>query len=164
MAALRAPMAGPYVYENHFDVPPDYAAKWLTDFRADDGQRYFGNKNTVTITRKGNEIHNEGPHPMGWAKGVAIIDSPTSWHATTEFSKAKGSPPTGTGAVKETVRPDGSGTLHRAEITFEPSGIGMKVMFALMGRSMMDKSLKAGFAKMKEEIEASFKAGKPPTS
>ncbi|HEV8361198.1 MAG TPA: hypothetical protein VGR28_12170, partial [Candidatus Thermoplasmatota archaeon] len=101
---------------------------------------------------------------MGWAKGVAVIDSPTSWHATTEFMKTKGGPVTGRGSVKETVRTDGSGTLHRAEITFEPYGMGMQIMFAIVGKGMMDKSLKAGFAKMKQEMEGQYKAGKPPTA
>jgi hypothetical protein len=158
-------MAGTYVYENRFDVPPDYAAKWLTDFRPDDGQRWFEHKGAAAaVTRKGNEIWQEGPHPMGWAKGVVVIDSPTAWHATTEFFKTKGGPSTGRGTVKETVRAEGKGTVHRAEITFDPLTLGMKLMFPIMGKAMMDKSLKAGFARMKQDMEASYKAGKPPTA
>lgn len=153
------------VFENRFDVPPDYAAKWLTDFRPDDGQRWYDFKGgPPTLTRKGNEVHTDGPHVMGWATGVVTLDSPTQWHAKTDFFKSKGGPLVGRGAVRETVRADGKGTLHRAEVDFEPLGFGTKLMFALIGRSMMTKSLKAGFAKMKQEMEAQHKAGKPPTS
>lgn len=152
------------VFENRYDVPPDYAAKWLTDFRPDDGQRYFGNKATVNITRKGNETWNEGPHVMGWAKGVATLDSPTSWHAKNEFSKTKGSPVFMRASVKENVRAEGKGTLHHTEVTVDPLTFGMKLMFGLMGKAMMTKSLKAGFVKIKEDMEASFKAGKAPTA
>ena len=150
--------------ENRFDAPPDFVRDWLTDFRPDDGQRWFEFKAPVQVTRKGNEFHTEGPHPVGYAKGVVVIDSPTAWHATNQFSKTRGGPVIGVGQVRETVRAEGQGTLHRAEITFEPKTLGLKVMFGLMGRSMMDKSMTKGFAKIKQEMEAQYKAGKPPTA
>jgi hypothetical protein len=152
-------------FENRYDVPPDYAAKWLTDFRPDDAQRYFASKAGLpTLTRKGNEVHAEGPHVMGWAKGVVIIDSPTAWHASNDFFKTKGGPLLGRGTVKETVRAEGNGTVHRAEVGFEPLSFGTKLMFATVGKGMMKKSLDDGFVNIKREIETQYKAGKPPTS
>ncbi|MCA1813191.1 MAG: hypothetical protein LC624_04475 [Halobacteriales archaeon] len=156
-------MPDPVVLENRFDVPPDYAAKWLTDFRSDDAQRYFGNRATVTLTKKGNETFSEGPHQMGWSKGVAIVDSPTTWHASTEFSKNKGGAVFMRGTVKESVRAEGKGTLHRAEVGVEPLTFGTKLLFGTIGKGMMTKSLKDGFAKIKSQMEADYKAGKPPT-
>jgi hypothetical protein len=32
-----------------------------------------------------------------------------------------------------------------------------------MGKAMMKKSIAAGFVKIKQQIEADYKAGKPPT-
>jgi hypothetical protein len=154
----------PVVIENRFNVPPDYAAKWLTDMRPDDQSRWFDGPTGVTVTKKGNQIYTEGPHPMGWAKGTVTIDSPTSWHAETDFFKTKGGPMVMRGGVRESVRAEGQGTLHRAELTVEPLGFGMKLMYGLMGKGMMMKSLTKGFARMKQEMEAQYKAGKPPTA
>lgn len=44
---------GPHLHENRFDVPPDYAAKRLTDVRPDDGQRWFESKAPTQVTKKG---------------------------------------------------------------------------------------------------------------
>jgi hypothetical protein len=157
-------MATKVTFDNRYDVPPDYAAKWLTDFRSDDPQRFFGRQEGhKVLQRKGNEFYMEGTIP-GFAdqKGTAVIDSPTSWHANSEFFK--GGKLVGKGSVHETVRAEGKGTLHHVEVTSEPISLMMKIMTPLMGASMMRKSLSQGFVEMKKQIEADYKAGKPPTS
>ena len=151
------------VFENRFDVPPEYAAKWLTDIRPDDGQRFFQGPPGVAVTRKGNEIHTEGPHTLGWARGQIVVDSPTAWHATTEMMRAKGTPVQLRGRIQEHVRPEGTGTYHRAEVDVEAMTLMAKLMMAVAGKRMMERDLKAGFAKVKQEMEAEFRAGKPPT-
>lgn len=156
-------MAIKVTFDNKYDVPPDYAAKWLTDFRSDDGQRFFGHEGPSKVTRKGDAFHTEGTIP-GFAdqKGVAVIDSPTSWHADSEFFKR--GKLVGRGSVKEHVRPDGRGTVHHVEVTSEPLSLMMKLMMPLMGKGMMQKSLGQAFVSIKAQMEADYKAGKPPTA
>jgi hypothetical protein len=159
-----APMPITVTFDNRYNVPPDYAAKWLTDFRADDPQRFFGRDQPHKVQRKGaNEIYTEGTIP-GFAdqKGTVILDSPTAWHANSDFFKA--GKLVAKGGVKETVRAEGQGTLHHVEVWSEPLSLGMKIMMPLMGRSMMQKSIGQAFVKIKEQIEADYKAGKPPTA
>jgi hypothetical protein len=145
--------------ENRFEVPPDYARDWLTDFRADDSERFFGAARPTKVQRKGNEIVREVEEPWGTNKSWITIESPTRWVARGEVHKR--GKVIARGGVVETVRADGKGTLHRAEIDFEPQVFLMKLMMPLMKGKMMG-DLRKGFAQMKTAMEAEYNAGKPP--
>ncbi|MCA1813190.1 MAG: hypothetical protein LC624_04470 [Halobacteriales archaeon] len=157
-------MAIQVTFDNTYEVPPDYAAKWLTDFRSDDPQRFFGRaEGHRVVERKGDQFRIEGTIPgFADAKGMAVIDSATSWHADNDFFK--GGKLVAKGGVRESVRAEGKGTLHHVEVWSEPLAFSMKIMMPLMGAAMMKKSLTAGFAEIKKQIEADYRAGKPPTS
>lgn len=152
----------PYmVLESRFEAPPEYVAQWLTDFRPDDG-RWFGRDGALEVHKEGRQTRIEGPHPMGWQKGVLTVETATRWSARTEMLTAKGGSVKAVGHVVETVRPEGSGTLHRADLSMDGKTFGMRLMSTLM-KPMVKRELKQGFAKMKAEMEAAYKAGKPPT-
>lgn len=149
--------------DSRFDVPPEYARDWLTDYRPDDGQRYFGDKGPpAKVTRKGNEIvrTNESP-PLGFQTATVLVESPTRWTATGDFKK--GGKQTATFRIVETVQAQGKGTAHHVEGMMDGKTFGMRIMLPLM-MPMMTKGLREAFAQMKTDMEASHKAGKPPTS
>ncbi|MGQ0535393.1 MAG: SRPBCC family protein [Methanobacteriota archaeon] len=146
--------------ENRFDAPPEYVRDWLTDVRPDDG-RFFGETAVMTVTRKGNEIVREHTNSMGLNRIVITIESPTRWRG--KFTVTKGGKLVMTGDLVETVEPEKTGTIHRVRGDIYPQTFSMKVMAPLM-MPIMARGVRKGFVVIKKEMEASYKAGKPPTA
>lgn len=152
------------VIENRFDVPPEYAIAWLTDFRSDDMQKVGGEKMpSIRVTRLPDGRIQREFSMMGLALTTrTTIQPPHDWIATMEGRDKKGEVVT-TGRVVESVRPAGDGTHHRAEL-WDDGSRGYVRFFNWLSIPMQRAQLRKLFAQQKKEMEAAFRAGKPPTA
>lgn len=114
------------VLETRFGVPPDFEARWLTDFREDDLERYDNVPENRRVTRgRGGvvletEVHGEA------ARSRVTIETPRHWRL--EGSMGDPASPTARLLVVETVGPDAEGTLHRLEATLTPVSASAKML------------------------------------
>jgi hypothetical protein len=139
------------VIENHFAVPVPFAAAWLTDFRPDDGQKWFGLNEQAKVDQTPSGFHIEGVLPFGRNVNDILLESPTHWTAQGRMENKRGKVIALT-RLDERVTPEGPGTLHRVQMWIEPQGLGARIMFAFARRSMR-KGLNRAFSKMKFAME-----------
>jgi hypothetical protein len=153
--------------DSRFDVPPDYALAWLTDFREDDMRDAGGAKMpAIKVTRlPDGRIQREFPMPMGLGNYTTrtTIEGKDRWVALCELRDAKTGAVVTTNRIVETVRPEGSGTAHHVDLYQEDLTTKAKIIAALT-KPMVRAQLRKLFAHQKREMEAAFHAGKPPTA
>ena len=148
------------VVENEFQAPPEYVAKWLQDMQEDDA-RFFGDARKIKVLERSDKhvkLMAEVPE-MGAINTYLRVETPTKWVADVDFVNQ--GQLMGKARVVETVQPKAIGTLHRAEIYMQPMNEQFAAMLTQMGPEW-EKGLKAAFDKMKQELNAEYKAGKPP--
>ena len=148
------------VLENRFSVPPEYAAAWLTDFQPDDGKRFFGSTETASIQKTGRTVHIEAMMPFGRIINDVTLVAPTHWSADERMLNKKGRVIAIT-HLNESVRPDGTGAVHRVEVFLQPQGLGARILFFFAGRFIL-KSLRRGFDRVRVEMERQYASGAPP--
>ena len=147
--------------ENTFRAPPAYVAAWLTDFREDDGPRYFGMPGPSRIRREGDLILTEAPLPIGSTRGRLTLESPTRWSAESEILDRRGRVLVRS-RLLETVAPEGAGSRHTVRVTLTPESLRGRLMLPFM-KAMMRRTLRRGFAAVRRELDAAFRAGRAPT-
>jgi uncharacterized protein YndB with AHSA1/START domain len=148
-------------FENRFKAPAKYVHEWLTDFRPDDGERWFGDAGKNKVERQGNAITIEGSTPIGPFRTVVTVESVHRWTAQGEI--LRGGKPAMRTRVVETLHEEGDATVHRVQLTVEPLTLLMRLMGPIAA-PMMRSRLAKGFRKMEAEVERAHKASQPPTA
>lgn len=155
-------MAKPQVFETRFDVPPDYAYAWLTDFRPDDMAMADPKRApTIRVSRQGGKIVREFSMMGMDFRTETTLETPTRW--TTESTIHRKGTLFARGHVVETVREVPGGTLHRAEVGGEPVTLLAKLMnpvFNVANKANLNKL----FREAKRRMEEQHKAGKAATA
>jgi hypothetical protein len=142
-------------FENRYSAPPDFVAKWMTDYRPDDGRRWFDFNEEGKIERTSTGYHIEGEVPrMGRNVVDVTLGDAAHWSADGKMFNKKGRHIL-SNHIEESVEPEGSGTLHRVRIWMAPQTLGAKFMLLFGGR-MMRKGLQTGFTRMKSAIEQEY--------
>lgn len=140
--------------EVHFAVPPSFAASWLTDFRPDDGKRWFDFRDEATVSRTSTGFRIETTMSIGRSSNEVTIESPTHWTSRGQFFNRKGKPFHVT-RLDETVAPDNGGTRHRLQMWVTPQTVRARISL-LYGRRFAVQSLREGFSRMKEAMEREY--------
>lgn len=150
--------------ENSFDVPPAYAMAWLTDFRSDDMRAVGGERMPEIAVGRTPEGHVTREFAMMGLqmRTETTLEPPSRWVASTQARDKKGRL-VSRGRVEESVEPMGAGTRHRCKLYQEDLTFMARVMTTL-SIPMQKRMLRKLFAHQKREMEAAFKAGKPPTA
>lgn len=148
------------VIDTRYSVPPEYAARWLTDLRPDDGPRFFGAARRSAVRRVGRSIHVEGESPLGTGVYDVTLDSGLRWSSEGRIFGPDGRTIARSRLI-ETVSEEGGGTRHRVEVRLEPAGwvAGLALAFGWKGRI---RALRDGLARMKSEMEEQYQRGVPP--
>jgi hypothetical protein len=150
------------LFDVPFDVPPLALAEWMTDFRADDGEKWFrfrpGGK--VEKTAAGHRIELEIPW-IGRNVVNISLQSPTRWTGEAEIS-THGGRLLFRNHIEESVEGVNGGSLLHVRIWVAPQSWGARAMlpFAVI---WMRRRFRAGFLKMKRELEAERVRGTSPT-
>src|SRR5438067_8868509 len=108
-------------FDNRYDVPPEYALAWLTDFREDDMQAVGGAKMPrIKVTKlPDGRLQREFPMPMGLGsfRTVTRIEGKDRWVADCELRDRRTGDVVSRNRIVETVRPEGGGgTRHHVDL------------------------------------------------
>lgn len=158
----------PYLtFDNDFDVPPEYAMAWLLDFREDDMRHAGGARMpAIKVTKHPDgTLQREFPLPMGMGNYVTRthVEGKDTWVALCELRDRKTGELTTTNRIVERVAPAGNGTRHHVDLYQTDLTTKSRILSALT-KPMQRAQIRKLFAVQKRDMEAAFKAGKPPTS
>jgi hypothetical protein len=144
------------VIDQHYDVPVEFAYRWLTDFHDDDGQRYFGAAGPGTVQRADGKVQLGAKMDFGSSKMTVTLAPPNGWTADGEMLGKSGKR-LATTQITESLQADGTGTRHHAEFVLWPNGVLPNLMFTI-GRGRFVRDMTASYGRMKTDVEAEYRA------
>jgi hypothetical protein len=142
-------------FEVRYAAPPAFVSAWLTDYRPDDGKRWFDFEKEGSVVRTAGGFRLEGPFPwLGRSTTDVTLDSATHWSADVTIVNSRGRPLYGN-HTDEILEPDGNGTRQTVRIWVRPESLGARLISPFMVFTMR-RRLARGFQRMKIEIESEF--------
>jgi hypothetical protein len=152
-------------FDVRYAAPTSFVGAWLTDYRTDDGEKFFdfGPRWKVERTVSGYRLEGMMPWVGRNVTNVEMLD-PTHWTAEAEVTDRRNRT-LFRNHIDESLVPEGGGTLQHVKFWIEPQTYRAKFM-AIFMTGVMRRRFKRGFERMRVLIENEFaeksRAGSSP--